>query len=668
MLKKIIAVLVAVTFFVSACSAPSTTPTATIAPSSTPIPPTATATPRPAATVKDNASLFSGPGNVDFDTLAVLTAGATVYASAVYGDFVQVTAQVDGQERTGFVWKQALDSIPSDIPELTGDQAPWKPLYQARCSSGWYDAGKDQVVFSNSTDEWFDTRSGAIPLTAPLKISVKGMSIDNEMSAAIKILGIPEPSGGDWWKNMTRMDVGNNAGHYYIGIRDGSTEPYTVFIDLSQSTDQGLQIIFDQPEGKSFHVLDGNGNEVRFVDLTQTLELNLPNGLFPNGVVYIGTTLPPQESLTITGMQIGVQPSGQWVDEENGYYSQPGLAELAAARGITIGTEFGTDLTIDPRYCQIMKRDFSVAALSEFSWPDIWLGPGQYDFSHLDMVVDYASQRGWRIRASHLLYGTDSAIPNWLKNGNYTRDEYIQLMQQYIRDVVSRYKGRVQEWSIANEAINRSYSYGADFWNDHIGPEYIPIAFRTAREADPTGILIFNEDNNEAPQDADTTRVVNKMYATVQQLKADGVPIDVVGMQMHFFLPWNSQIHPDKTAVIATMQKFAALGVRIYITEFDVDLEHLPGTQAEKLELETKVYGDMMQACIESGVCDSFTTWGLSDSTSWLTCDYDWCIEKDVNAAPLIFDVDFNPKPAYFAVRDALLTDFTIVPTTTPTK
>jgi endo-1,4-beta-xylanase len=100
------------------------------------------------------------------------------------------------------------------------------------------------------------------------------------------------------------------------------------------------------------------------------------------------------------------------------------------------------------------------------------------------------------------------------------------------------------------------------------------------------------------------------------------------------------------------MQKFAALGVRIYITEFDVYMVRLPGTQAEKLNIETKIYHDMMEACLESGVCDSFSTWGIS--------------EKDPNAASLMFDVNFDPKPAYFAVRDALLNDFTIVPTPTP--
>ncbi len=222
------------------------------------------------------------------------------------------------------------------------------------------------------------------------------------------------------------------------------------------------------------------------------------------------------------------------------------------------------------------------------------------------------------------------------------------------------------EWSVANEASNRSFAEsGADFWNDKIGADYIELAFRAARDADPNGILIFNDDNNQSSQDAGTSRAINKMYATVEQLKADGVRVDVVGMQTHLFLPWNSNVRPEKDAVIATMQKFAALGVRIYITEFDIDLAKQNGTQTDKNELEAQIYRDMVEACIESGVCDSFASWGLSDATSWITCDNTWCV-NDKNAEPLMFDINYNPKPAYFAVRDALLSDFTIAPTSVP--
>ena len=650
MSKKIGSILVLVILLVSACSpAGTSTPTAGPAGTNTPMP---SATPGPSAMLKQDALLFSGPGNADFDTAASLNAGATVTPLAMYGDFVQVKAMIDGQENTGYIWKEALSLLPSGLPKLTADQVPLALLYQPQCSDGSYDSAQDAVTYSNTSNNYHDTESSSIPLVAPLKIGMTSMQVGGT-SAAIKILGIPEQTTGDWWKGITRMDVGYDQGHYSIGIRDGRAAYSAFSISLPLTTSQGIQIVFDQPEGKSIHILDGAGKEVQTVDLTTRPELSLPNGLFPNGVVYIGITLSPQTSFTVKGLRIGEAPAGAWSEAHDGYYTQPGLAELAAQRNLTIGTEFLVDRASDTRYCQIMKHDFGVAVLSDFSSPGIWLGPGQYDFSALDRAVDYASQHGWRIRASHLIWGDPDYLPAWLKNSNYSQDEYIQIMEQYIRDIVGRYKDRVQEWSIANEATIRSWTPGMDFWNDRIGPEYIALAFQTARQADPNGVLIFNDVNNQSSQDTGSSGVVNKMYATVKQLKSQGVPIDVVGMQMHLLQPFETSVPPQKADVIATMQKFAALGVRIYITEFDVYMVRLPGTQAEKLNIETKIYHDMMEACLESGVCDSFSTWGIS--------------EKDPNAASLMFDVNFDPKPAYFAVRDALQQGLQTNPLVTPT-
>lgn len=180
------------------------------------------------------------------------------------------------------------------------------------------------------------------------------------------------------------------------------------------------------------------------------------------------------------------------------------------------------------------------------------------------------------------------------------------------------------------------------------------MAFRWARETDPNAVLIFNETNNESPRDYGTQWVIENMLAKVEELKGQGVPIDVVGMHMHLLLPvCCSPIPPEKGDVIETMQRFGALGVRIYITEMDVNLETVEGTQEEKWQFQADLYRDMAEACIESGICDSFSTWGVTDKYSWITCtEWPGCL-KMVNADPLMFDRDYQPKPAFFAVYDA---------------
>ena len=650
--KTVITVLLLTSILVS-CTPMAASTVAVLPSTNTPVP-SATAIPtteRPHITLLQDTALYSGTSNVDFEVIKTLKAGDSIYPLGAYGDFIYIDTG-DNNNTTGFIFKNILGDLPFKISELTPDSVPWKPLYIPSCSAGDYDAATNSVTFTNNSDGYYDTETKEIKLTQPLRVRIGSLTQKGTSYGVIKILGIPE-SQEPWWKGITRLDLANNNGYYQIGVRDGTIEGWNVYWDLPIKTSEQIQIIFEQVEGKSFSVLDKEGNIVKQVDLTKQTNINLPNGLFPQGNAYFGISTAPHASLVLTDLSVGIISNGQWVNQSE---TGMGLVELAQKHNLTLGTEFSIWNTMDIRYCQTMKRNFNVAVLSEFSWKGIWLAPGQYDFSSLDRTVDYAVQHGWRIRASHLVWGAieSNAIPDWLLKGNFTRDEYIQILEQHVKTMVGRYKGRVQEWSVANEAPSRSFYPGADFWNDKIGPDYIEMVFRWAKETDPNSILIFNDNNNESPRDSDSSRVVDKMYYTVKKLREKGVPIDVVGMQMHLLLKFSSPTAPQKDDVIATMQKFADLGVRIYITEFDVDLTKQPGTQTEKWDYEAQLYRDMLEACLESGVCDSFATWGISDSTSWITCMDAGCLVKEPNADPLMFDKEFNPKPAYFAFRDVL--------------
>lgn len=175
------------------------------------------------------------------------------------------------------------------------------------------------------------------------------------------------------------------------------------------------------------------------------------------------------------------------------------------------------------------------------------------------------------------------------------------------------------------------------------------MCFQWAHEADPNAILILNGDRNDSPRSAEARQNIEKTYQVVKELNADGVPIDGIGMQMHFFSPWDAGGIPDKAEVVTTMQRFAELGVKIYVTEFSVNLDKIPGSQEEKYQKEADIYRDMLSACLESGVCAGFTFWGLADQWTW---EVRWNNIKD--AAPALYDQDYQPKPAYDAVWDVL--------------
>ena len=632
------------------------------APTVAPVPSTGTPAPtaaaihpteRPRSLLLTDTTLFTGPGNVDFDPLATLKAGETVYPLGTYADFVQVDTDSGDRQMIGYIRKDDIGELPENLPTLSAEAVPLAPLYSPECIQGGT-TSSNNLLLENDGDTFYTSYSPAISLRDPLHFRIDSVSATGEFGV-IELFG-HFFGDKDYWKGLISMTFDSSNGQYTFRFQDGTQQAISYELDdLGLSVSEPIQIIFQDVQGRSFQVFNGSGQLVRTIDLTKIPGMHLPDGLFPNGELYVGISIPPHTSMQFTGLQIGTLTKGQWAPDAAGY---PGLAELAAAHHLAFGTEFSMQENTDARYCHAIHRDFDLVFLGSLDPSNYWTGPGQYNFSQADRDLDYALKQGWKVHSS-LAYGTDFAIPDWLKKGEFTRDQYIQMLKDMIKTTVGRYKGRVSGWSIANESTSRSCAPcagGSDFWNEKIGPDYVEMAFRWAREADPDTVLILNDTNNEDPRDEQTSAVFEHMYAKVKDLKSKGVPVDVVGMEMHLLLKYSSPTAPDKAAVIATMRKFADLGVKIDITEFDVDLHNHSGTPEERLQFQADLYRTMLEACLESNVCESFSTWGVSDATSWLTqpCSGSGCINEP-DAAPLMFDRNYNPKPAYFAVRDVLL-------------
>jgi endo-1,4-beta-xylanase len=209
-------------------------------------------------------------------------------------------------------------------------------------------------------------------------------------------------------------------------------------------------------------------------------------------------------------------------------------------------------------------------------------------------------------------------------------------MRTHITALVSRYRGRITEWDVVNEAIEVDGSYRHNIWYDVIGPDYIELAFRFAHEADPDARLYLNEVdaevNNERSQG---------LYALASSLIARGVPIDGVGFQGHvFYAPGHSA-----DAIAANFHRFAELGLDVQVTEADVvDDTIAASNQTERRAIQAEAFRTLADACYREPACVRFTMWGLSDRYSWLGS----------NRHPLPFDSAMQPKPAWPALEQEL--------------
>jgi endo-1,4-beta-xylanase len=330
------------------------------------------------------------------------------------------------------------------------------------------------------------------------------------------------------------------------------------------------------------------------------------------------------------------------------------LRELADGKGVTLG------VFIDPRYYQpvsttetIISENFNLLVTGALSWD--WIRRKGRDINLIDFALNdrwvaLAQRHNMKIRnGNHLIY--HFGLPDWLTSGNFTRTELISIMQEHITTVIGHYKGIVSEWIVVNEAVwsyRDKTGYTDDVFYKTIGSDYIEMAFQSARQADPNAVLIYNDFGDEiAGLKADV------VYGLVKRLKDKNL-VDAVGMQFHIMsppvvdpvLPHVDALNlPSKSDFITQMRRYRDIGVKVVITELDVDISQLAGTLEQKLARQAEIYRMVLEVCLESGACNSLSVWGLNDEGSW--------IESIGGKSPLLFSKG-EPKPAYFAIRDVL--------------
>jgi endo-1,4-beta-xylanase len=287
-------------------------------------------------------------------------------------------------------------------------------------------------------------------------------------------------------------------------------------------------------------------------------------------------------------------------------------------------------------YQETLKREFNImVAENIFKWEEIHPGRNSYNFTNTDALVNFAVANGMEFRGHTLVW--HNQLPNWLTNGNFTRDEIIAILQDHINKVVGRYKGKISAWDVVNEAIADEGGYRTDsFWYQKLGADYIKLAFQFAREADPFTKLYYNDYSNE-----NLNAKSNTIYDLLSSLKNQGVPIDGVGWQMHMTNGFRTNAQNIENA-----QRLAQLGLEISITELDVRVP-LP-SNAAALQQQAATYKDILNFCLSQPNCKAILTWGFTDRHSWIPGFFQGTGEA------LLFDVNYQAKPAYTAIQEVL--------------
>lgn len=299
---------------------------------------------------------------------------------------------------------------------------------------------------------------------------------------------------------------------------------------------------------------------------------------------------------------------------------------------------------------RILAAEFgSITPENDMKWAEIHPEPDVYDFSGADAIIAFAQANRQEVRGHTLLWHSQN--PEWVTEAaaTWTCDEARAVLEEHITTVVGRYAGQIYEWDVANEIFQDDWDAGGVRLRTEVNPflaacsedpvALIGDAFRWADAADPDALLFLNDYNAEG-----INNKTNAYYALVQELLADGVPIDGMGSQGHLSLQYGF----DDT-IQENFERFAALGLKVAVTEADVrmPLGEDGEPTAEQIALQAERYDAMLEACLNVPACTSFTVWGFDDERSWVPFVFP-------EGYATIMTGDFEKKPAYYALLESL--------------
>lgn len=280
--------------------------------------------------------------------------------------------------------------------------------------------------------------------------------------------------------------------------------------------------------------------------------------------------------------------------------------------------------------------------------------PGVWDWKPVNEYLDFADKNNIVLR----IHGPISPqASHWAKTDSRTKEELEKNMVEYFTALCKRMNKEpsVKWMDVVNETITPEGFWfeekpGVKQWEnpwEQIGrdkndvPLYITKAFEIANKYATNKSLVFNQHGGMEP------KMWDKVKETILYLKAQGYRVDGLGWQAH--LRSNKPLALDKKQ----LDYFASLidwahqhGLDFHVTEIDYQIMD-SSLNLKALKDQASAYSNILKVLLskrKNGVV-TFNTWGMIDKNTG----------RHHDKFRFIFDKNINPKPAYFALREAVV-------------
>jgi endo-1,4-beta-xylanase len=331
------------------------------------------------------------------------------------------------------------------------------------------------------------------------------------------------------------------------------------------------------------------------------------------------------------------------------------LKAHAAARGLLTGCAVNANLLReDERFRKLLEEQYNIVVPENcMKWNILRPTSDTYNFTDADSLVAFAEKHGMKVRGHNFVW--HEALPDWFAT-TVNKDNAQKFLVDHIRTVGGRYKGKMHSWDVVNEAIwipdgRPDGLRTSSPWFQMLGPGYVDLAFRTARVADPTALLTYNDYSIEYDNDEEGKKRT-AVLALLRRMKADKVPLDALGIQSHIHAVSKGGF---SRGVRELIEGAKALGLQVFLTELDVNDDAVAtDDMAERDKIVAEVYRSYLTTALNGTEVKAVLTWGASDQNTWLNHGTKFRKEHpDRLQRPLPFDPEYAPTPAFFAIRSS---------------
>jgi len=338
----------------------------------------------------------------------------------------------------------------------------------------------------------------------------------------------------------------------------------------------------------------------------------------------------------------------------------PSIRAAGAGRGILAGCAVSVRaLRSDAAYKKLLEEQVGiVVAESEFKFGPLRPSPTTFFFEDADYLAAFAEENGMKLRGHNFVWHRQ--LPKWF-DSYVTKENAKQVLVNHIEVVGGRYAGKIHSWDVVNEAIQVSDGLPGGFrnspWQKVLGgtgsvPEYIEVAFRTARRVDPRALLVYNDYGIEG-EDEGSAKKRAAVMGLLREMQRQKIPLDALGVQSHISaVGKDGQVPVYGAGLMAMIVEARKMGLKVLVTEMDVNDRYVAAEIGPRDAAVARMYGSYLGTVLGDPAVIAVLTWGITDKYTWL--DREDSRTDGEPERPLPFDEAMQPTAAFAAEVRAL--------------